>query len=126
MTIEQNWAIGNLFTIMATALPLVQPSLPGYGFDPESYEALACTIADMAGAATGMGRSVHRYAGWLGFECPDVQTAIWMMRALVASNILSRREETTLFVPVNPAMDPEGVYAGQLLIQIHGFAVTRK
>ena len=75
---EQNWAIGNLFTIMATALPLVQPSLPGYGFDPESHEVLAGLIADMVEAATGLRRSAHRYAGWLGFECADVQSAIWI------------------------------------------------
>ena len=29
-----------------------------------------------------------------------------MMRALVASNVLARREGTVLFVPVNPAADP--------------------
>ena len=31
-----------------------------------------------------------------------------MMRALVASNVLSRREGTTLFVPVNSVTDPTG------------------
>ena len=30
-----------------------------------------------------------------------------MMRALVAANVLSRREETVLFVPVNAATDPD-------------------
>ena len=37
-----------------------------------------------------------------------MRTAIGMMRALVASNILSRREGTVLFVPVNPRTDPTG------------------
>lgn len=125
MPLEQNWAIANLFSMMATALPLVQPALPGYGFHPESQAALSRTIADAVTGATGVSPSAHRYAGWLGFECPSVQSAIWMMRALVASNILSRREETTLFVPVNPASDPEGIYVSELLIQIHGFAPMR-
>jgi hypothetical protein len=31
-----------------------------------------------------------------------------MMRLLVASNVLTRREGTALFVPVNSATDPEG------------------
>ena len=31
-----------------------------------------------------------------------------MMRAMVVTNVLSRREGTVLFVPVNPASDPEG------------------
>ena len=30
-----------------------------------------------------------------------------MMRALVASNVLARREGTTLFVPINSAVDPD-------------------
>jgi len=125
MSIEQNWAIGNLFSIMSAVLPLVQPALPGYGFTPESHEALSRTIGDTVGKATGLRHSAHQYAGWLGLECTDVQTAIWIMRALVASNILSRREDTTLFVPVNPASDPDGVYVAELLAQIHGLAVMR-
>ena len=48
------------------------------------------------------------YTGWLGVACPSVRSAIWMMRALVASNVLSRREGTTLFVPVNHGTDTGG------------------
>lgn len=47
--------------------------------------------------------------GWTGVECPDPPAAIWMMRALVAQNVLARREGHTLFVPLNPASDPGGV-----------------
>ena len=48
------------------------------------------------------------HAGWAGVACDDVPSAVWMMRALVASNVLARREGTTLFVPVNPETDPGG------------------
>ena len=48
------------------------------------------------------------HAGWRGEACDDVPSAVWLMRALVASNVLARRESTTLFVPVNPAADPDG------------------
>ena len=48
-------------------------------------------------------------AGWKGVECPDAPVAIWMMRALVAQNVLARREGTTLFVPVNPETDAGGI-----------------
>jgi len=34
------------------------------------------------------------------------RAAIWRMPALVASNVLSRREETVAFVPANPLSDP--------------------
>jgi hypothetical protein len=65
-------------------------------------------MLDSINRETGLTRSNRQYAGWLGVECPSIGAAIWMMRALVASNVLSRREETTLFVPVNPVQDPNG------------------
>jgi len=120
--LEQDWAIADLFALMAERLPLLQPALAGFGFDAASHEALCRRIVDAVTPATGLHRSKDRYAGWLGFECPDVPSAIWIMRALVASNILSRREETTLFVPVNPGSDPEGIHVSSLLIQTHGLA----
>ena len=39
-----------------------------------------------------------------------------MMRALVATNVLSRREGTTLFVPVNAATDPRGTIVAALAV----------
>lgn len=47
-------------------------------------------------------------AAWRGVECPSVRAAIQMMRALVACNVLARREETMLYVPVDPDTDPGG------------------
>jgi sirohydrochlorin cobaltochelatase len=41
--------------------------------------------------------------GWHGVETADVNTAIREMRELVACNVLARREDTTLFVPVGYA-----------------------
>jgi sirohydrochlorin cobaltochelatase len=38
-------------------------------------------------------------AGWRGIACPSVRAAIKMMRALVACNVLARREDTVLYVP---------------------------
>jgi sirohydrochlorin cobaltochelatase len=47
--------------------------------------------------------------GWRGIPCADVRAAVWMTRALVAFNILARRENVTLFVPVDHDHDPDGV-----------------
>jgi len=47
------------------------------------------------------------------------------MRALVVSNVLSRREGTTLFVPLNPASDPDGDLAATSLIRVHRIASTK-
>jgi sirohydrochlorin cobaltochelatase len=86
---------------------------------------LSDTMADAIERHTGLRRSPHPYAGWLGLECPSVRSAVWMMRALVASNILSRREATALFVPVNPERDPTGAVVVQAVTRIHGFAAAR-
>ena len=45
-------------------------------------------------------------------------TAVWMMRALVVSNVLSRREGVVLFVPVNPAIDPNGARVAEAVVRI--------
>jgi len=71
-------AIGDLLLTMDRESPLIEPS-----FEPGQ-------------------------AGWTGIACDDVPSAVWMMRALVVSNVLARREDSTLFVPVNPATDPGG------------------
>jgi sirohydrochlorin cobaltochelatase len=71
-------AIAELLLTMAAESPLVEPS-----WEPDA-------------------------SGWRGVECESVAQAVWRMRALVASNVLARREGTVLFVPVNPATDPGG------------------
>jgi hypothetical protein len=64
-------------------------------------------------------------AGWRGLEYPNVRAAIWMMRALVASNVLSRREGTTLFVPINPATDPGGEIVASAVAHTHRLAAAK-
>ena len=61
-----------------------------------------------------------------GLECPSVRAAVWMMRALVASNVLSRREGTVLFVPINPVRDPDGERVAACVASIHGLAAERR
>jgi hypothetical protein len=39
--------------------------------------------------------------------------------------VLSRREGTTLFVPLNPAADPDGELAAASLIRVHRVASIR-
>jgi hypothetical protein len=75
---ERQQAIAELFLAMAEESPLVEPS----------WDA--------------------NVANWKGVECASVPEAIRLMRALVASNVLARREGATLFVPVNEAIDPGG------------------
>jgi sirohydrochlorin cobaltochelatase len=116
----QQRAIAALFATMAAESPLVAPALAGEGAADE-HDRIAAALA----RETGLHRSRHRYDGWLGLECANVGAAVWMMRALVASNILSRREGTVLFVPVNPLSDPTGEAVVRAVARVHQFATTR-
>jgi sirohydrochlorin cobaltochelatase len=55
--------------------------------------------------------------GWSGLECADVRGAVWRMRMLVASNVLARREGTTVLVPAG-AM--EALEVVQVLAAVRG------
>ena len=103
---EQQRAIGDLFVTMALDAPLLEPDASSDA--ARRTTALASAVAAAIERDTGLRRSDRHYDGWLGLECRDVPSAIAMMRALVASNVLSRREGTALFVPINAASDPDG------------------
>jgi hypothetical protein len=63
--------------------------------------------------------------GWRGVECSTVKAAVWMMRAMVVHNVLSRREGTTMFVPANPVSDPGGVIVKRTVMVVHRLAAIR-
>ena len=122
----QKRAIADLFAKMAEESPLVEPAVSSDDDGrADSHQIASARMGEAIQQHTGLTPSSHRYAGWLGVECPSVRAAIWMMRALVVSNVLSRREGTTLFVPVNPARDPQGEAVVGSLTRIHGFAAAR-
>jgi hypothetical protein len=104
----QKQAIADLFVTLDERTPLVEPDWSGDGVRTASAEAVALRMAETIRRDLGLACSSHAYAGWLGVDCTSAGAAIWMMRALVASNVLARREATVLFVPVNPAADPDG------------------
>jgi sirohydrochlorin cobaltochelatase len=60
--------------------------------------------------------------GWRGVACADVSTALWTMRLLLASNVLARREGTTVFVPVNQHQDPGGRIAEAAVERVRPWA----
>jgi sirohydrochlorin cobaltochelatase len=117
--------IGNLLAKMESLSPLIQPALSGHGFRADTQQKLRGKMADAILQVTGLRSAKHSCAGWLGVECPNVHAAIWMMRAFVACNVLSRREGTVVFVPVNPLSDPGGEIVIRLVSQIHPFAAAR-
>jgi hypothetical protein len=120
---DQQRAIGELFIAMAAESPLIDPDLSSAG-SAKSRD-LASRLAEQIHRATGLQPSPQRYPGWLGVECPSVRFAVWMMRALVASNVLARREDTVLFVPVNPSTDPRGALVADAVVRTHQCASAR-
>jgi sirohydrochlorin cobaltochelatase len=120
---DQQQAIAELFNAMAAELPLVEPDL-SRPVTKRSRD-LSAIIAELIHRATGLRGSDRQYPGWLGVECPTVRGAVWMMRALVASNVLSRREGTVLFVPVNAATDPRGTIVAAAVERVYRQASAR-
>ena len=100
---EQRERIATLFVDLALDTPLLVPWTDG-----DSTSGDGAGVAEAIAAQTGLTPSPLRYRGWLGLECGQVSTAVWMMRALVTENVLARREGTVLFVPINPRQDPDG------------------
>jgi hypothetical protein len=120
MPASQQRAIGDLFMRMGVVHPLLEPvSNSGRG------ARRAAAVGERIARATGLPRAEPHYAGWLGVGCPDVRSAVWMMRALVASNVLARREEQVLFVPLNPGMDPDGARVIDAVARVYGYAAAR-
>ena len=119
----QQRSIANLFARMELESALVVPPFPNDGPEPDPSHHLR-VAADLQ-RETGLAVSTSQYAGWLGVECPTVRAAIWIMRALVVSNVLSRREGTVLFVPLNPASDPDGSVVVRALGRVHRLARAR-
>ena len=123
MWLPQRRKIAALLAEMAAESPAIAPALATDGI-PDGHDRAFAALAEAVTRDTGLPASPHRYVGWLGVECPTVPAAIWMMRLLVAGNVLTRREGTALFVPVNPAADPGGRTIAQALARVHRFAAA--
>lgn len=117
--------IHNLLAMMEEESPLLRPVSADYVFQAESYDAVRAKMAESIRQLTGLRTSNHQSFGWLGIEYPDVHSAIWMTRAMIASNVLSRREGSVFFVPVDPVRDPSGEKTVYSVERLNGFAAVR-
>jgi sirohydrochlorin cobaltochelatase len=116
----QQRTIAALFATLAEESPLLEPGVSPAGSTGHGE------MAALIHRDTGLPVSPPRYAGWLGVACPSVRAALWMMRMMVAANILARREGTVLFVPVNPEADPGGEIVAGAVTRIHRLASARE
>ena len=122
---EQQDAIGQFFASAAEKTPLVEPVPSNDGNLTDDYPKVFTRLAGAIEKATGLRTSNRRSRGWLGVECPSVHVAIWMMRAIVTANVLSRREDTVLFVPINPRQDSQGDRVLDAFVQTYRLATLK-
>jgi sirohydrochlorin cobaltochelatase len=91
------------------ARPLVGPPLPHeIAAAGERYEAAATSLQEIIRQATGLATSLGEAPGWVGVSCESEEAAVWMLRAVAVEDVLVRREEATLYVPVDVNPDGEG------------------
>jgi hypothetical protein len=109
---ERQQAITDLLRTLHAESPLLQPTSTVGG----------PTLAAAIHHATGLHASTHTYPGWLGIDCLNLPTAISLTRLLIASNILTRREDTTLFLPLDTTHDPEATTVLRLFRHAHSLA----
>jgi sirohydrochlorin cobaltochelatase len=125
MSPAQHRAIGQVFATMAASAPLVTPATPDNPAAEDACRAAAAGMANRIQSSLGLPRSESDRVGWLGVACPSVRAAVWLMRALVVSNVLARREGTALYVPIDPSQDPGGERVVSALVHVHGLAKVR-
>lgn len=116
---KQHDAIAELLAEMDREAPLLQPATQLSQIPEEMGRRVANGIQE----GTSL-NAVQHYPGWAGVDCEAVAAAIWVMRALAVGNCDARREETIVFVPLNPQTDPAGDRAVASLVEAVSLART--
>jgi hypothetical protein len=107
-------------------VPLLQPFRPGEtGGGMALVDRGKAEAAGKVFAATGLRQGGVEYRSWLGLECADVRSAIWMMRALVVNHTMARREEQCLYVPIHPGLDPSSERVTRAVRKVHRLAKAK-
>ena len=114
-SVTQHRAIADLFKIMEFESPLIQAPISAQNTRTAAFERLRDTIAEKIHSQTRLQATGREHYGWLGVDCLSVRPAIWMMRVMVASNVLCRREGNFIYVPANPSTDHNGDRVAGLL-----------
>jgi sirohydrochlorin cobaltochelatase len=119
-SVAQHRAVADLIEVMESESPLIQCPFGSHDTRGDGFERLRIAVADKIYAVTGLQAEGREYHGWLGVNCQSVPSAIEMMRAMVVSNVLCRREGESIYVPINPAVDGAGGRIVELIRRAHG------
>ena len=103
MSAEQHESIDAMIVNSSIDSELLEPASPAdVATDPDGYRSIVEAMTREITERTGRICFANRYVGWIGVDCPNVRTAIWLMRAMMVENVLARREDTVLFLPAHP------------------------
>jgi sirohydrochlorin cobaltochelatase len=84
------------------ATRLVRPPLPEeIAVDRHRYHEAATMLQQHIQQTTGMTTRLGESPGWVGCDCGDDESAVWLLRAVATADILVRREEAVLYLPVD-------------------------
>ena len=74
--------------------------------NPSGYKAAEGEVKHGLRAA-GLTTMPRRYVGWVGFQTGGEEEAVWLLRAVLVNQVLARREDRVLYLPVgsNPGTD---------------------
>jgi len=125
-SVAQHRAIADLFRVMEFESPLVQAPFSTRNTRTAAFEKSRGEVAEKIHSQTGLHANGREYHGWLGVDCLKVRPAIWMMRVMVASNVLCRREGNLIYVPVNPSTDRNGDRVAELLARAYRVASAQR
>jgi sirohydrochlorin cobaltochelatase len=121
-SLEQRRAITKLLQEAEMRSPLLKPVFPR---SEAATAGLTQVLTSMLEAATPFRCTQESHRDWLGLEVQDVKSAIWLMRTLVVKNVLARREECVVLVPLNPIVDPKGEALAERVISAYHYGVAQ-
>lgn len=121
-SVAQHRAIAELFNVIESESSLLQAPFSTHNTRTAEFEKLNDKIAADILSRTGLQATGREYLGWLGINCLNVRSAIWMMRVMVVSNVLARREGNFLYVPANPLTDRNGETVAALVARAYRVA----
>lgn len=101
---EQKAQVANTFASMGTQALLEPPSRPEVLAHIADYQTLMERVRPAIHAVTGLPLVESKALGWVGVRCRDEKMAAWFVRSAIVENILARREEDVLYLPL-PKLD---------------------
>jgi sirohydrochlorin cobaltochelatase len=124
-SVAQHRAIADLFEIMDEESALIQVPFSTAEMRGAGFETLRGRVAEEIQSLTGLAVTSGEYRGWLGIDCLNVRSAIWMMRIMVVSNVLCRREGNLIYIPIDPSTDNGGNTVAGLVARAYRVARSR-